>query len=164
MEQSKTRKLISDWPQNISYDNSDLTISSFYAEQSGAVKNPNSIFFNKRLLDIFLFSMAIGKNLKMRIPLRKRSRSMPTDALKPEEIWLMTAVALAEPGNDIDILTRPGEIVEICEQYANAGIPILVKLDRESISPDPLSSYQEYFKEIVSSLEKGSDVNDRISS
>jgi hypothetical protein len=78
---------------------------------------------------------------------------MPTDALKAEEIWLMTAVALAEPGSTIDILTRPVEIVNICEQYANAGIQVLMELDKGVISSDPLGPYEDHLKKLINSMD-----------
>jgi hypothetical protein len=65
------RKLVSNWPQNISYENSDPTISRFYDESHGAVNTENSIFHKKRLLDIFLFAMAIGKYEGMKMELKK---------------------------------------------------------------------------------------------
>jgi hypothetical protein len=147
------RKLVSNWPQYISYENSDPTISKFYDEALGAVTNENSIFHKKRLLEIFIFSMAIGKFEGMKMELKKKSRSMPTDALKAEEIWLMTAVALAEPGSNIDILTKPSEIVNICEQYANAGIQVLMSLDKDTITSDPLGMYEDHFKKLVDSID-----------
>lgn len=77
---------------------------------------------------------------------------MPTNALREEEIWLMTSIALAEDGSDLDILTKPEEIVKICEEYANTGINALITLDYNTSLSDPLQPYEKFFQDTLQDL------------
>lgn len=147
MSSEISKKLTLDWPPHISYDSSDERISENFSERTGFVAKRTSIFYKKRLLDIFLFALALGKRKGIRTPLKKKSQSMPTDALTEEEIWLMTSVALSEPKSDLDILTKPAEIVKICEEYANTGINDLITRDYNSSLSDPLGPYEKLLEE-----------------
>jgi hypothetical protein len=148
VEQIAKKKLIVDWPDYISYDNSNEKVSDFYDDRKGATQNPNSIFHGKRLLDIFLFAMAIGRYYDLREPLKKKSRTMPKDALKDNEVWMMTAVALAT-STTLAILTQPREIVEICEEYANGGIRTVIAMDNGGTPENWLQSYEDRLKSLL---------------
>ncbi len=143
MDSRNVKKIIVDWPEFLSYDNSDDKIKSFYSEQEGEKTKSSSIFYGKRLLDIFLLAMAIGKQSGTRTKLVNKSRSMPRSALTEEEIWMMTCVALTEEEGELKVLTEPKDIVNICEEYANTGIRKLIALDYGSSISDPLEPYEE---------------------
>jgi len=154
MSSEISKKLTLDWPENMSYDISDTPISENYSERTGFTQKRTSIFHKKRLLDIFLFALALGKQKGIRTPLKKKSQSMPTNALTEEEIWMMTCVALSEPNADLDILTKPAEIVKICEEYANTGINELITRDYNSSLSDPLGPYEKLLEENLEKLAK----------
>jgi len=147
MSSEISKKLTLDWPENISYDSSNDQISENFSERTGFVTKRISIFHKKRLLDVFLFALALGKQKGIRTPLKKKSQSMPTKALTEEEIWMMTSVALSEPKSDLDLLTKPSEIVKICEEYANTGINELITRDYNSSLSDPLGPYEKLLEE-----------------
>ena len=149
MSSEISKKLIIDWPKNMSYDTSDERISDYFSERVGVVTKRGSIFHKKRLIDVFLFAMALGKQKELRTPLAKKSLSMPTDALKEEEIWLMSSIALSEKDADLDILTTPEEIVKICEEYANTGVKSLIALDYSTSLSDPLEPYEKLMEENI---------------
>lgn len=152
MSSELSKKLTIDWPKNMSYDISDERISDYFSERVGVVTKRGSIFHKKRLIDVFLFAMALGKQKGLRTPLGKKSNSMPTDALKEEEIWLMSSVALSEKDADLDILTKPEEIVKICEEYANTGVKALIALDFSTSISDPLEPYEKLMEENLEKL------------
>lgn len=154
MSSELSKKLTIDWPKNMSYDTSDERISDYFSERVGVVTKRGSIFYKKRLIDVFLFAMALGKQKGLRTPLDKKSISMPTDALKEEEIWLMSSVALSEKESDLDILTKPEEIVKICEEYANTGVKHLIALDFGTSLSDPLEPYEKLLEENLEKLTK----------
>lgn len=143
MDSKNIKRIVADWPDDISYDSSDDKIKNYYSQSDGAVSKRSSIFHGKRLLDIFMFSLALGKNTGYRTPLNSKSKSMPKEALTEEEIWLMTCIALLEKNGDLNVLTDPREIVNICEEYANTGIRKLLSIDLGSSISDPLAPYEE---------------------
>lgn len=143
MDSRNLKKIVADWPEFISYDNSDDKIKNFYSEHEGEKSKKSSIFYKKRLLDIFLLAMAIGKQSGGgRTKLVSKSRTMPRDALTEEEIWMMTCVAFEEKEGDLNVLSDPKELVNICEEYANTGIRKLMALDYGSSITDPMEPYE----------------------
>ena len=128
---SKIRRLVSDWPEHISYDKNNSDVSSYYDKYKGYPTNPESFFYNKRHLDIFIYAMSIGKHYGKKSKLKDRSNSLPVDALKEDEIWLMIATALSESDTNLEILKDGKKIVQICEEYANAGITYLIDTDKQ---------------------------------
>lgn len=152
MSTETSKKLTVDWPDLVSYDLSNDRIASYYSDREGVTRKRGSIFYDKRLLDVFLVAMAIGKQKGYRTKLEKKSRSMPTNALREEEIWLMTSIALAEENSDLDILTKPEEIVKICEEYANTGINTLITLDYNTSLSDPLQPYEKFFEDTLQEI------------
>lgn len=147
MDSTIIKQITADWPPNLSYDKSDEKIRAFYSESDGATKRKGSIFYGKNLLDIFILAMAIGKySSGVGTKLKSKSSSMPVKSLREEDMWLMVCVALTEGKNDIDIFTRPKDIVTICEQYANTGIKKLIAIDARASAADPLGPYEELLK------------------
>jgi len=152
MSSDISKKLTVDWPKNMSYDISDQRTADYVSERVGVVTKRGSIFYKKRLLDVFLFAMAKGKQKGLRTPLTKKSNSMPTDALKEEEIWLMSSIALSEKNSDLDILTKPEEIIKICEEYANTGVKDLIAIDFSTSISDPLEPYEKLMEDNLEKL------------
>jgi hypothetical protein len=155
MDSRNLKKIVADWPEFLSYDNSDEKIKSFYSEHAGEKTKKSSIFYEKRLLDIFLLAMAIGKQSGGgRLKLASKSRTMPRNALTEEEIWIMTCVAFEEKEGDLNVLSDPKELVNICEEYANAGIRKLMALDYGSSITDPLEQYENLLTKNLDKLIK----------
>ena len=73
--------------------------------------------------NIFMLATFIGYQQNERIPLKNKVDIFTWDVLSREEenISLLLALALAETG-DIEILIDKGRILDIAEEYANAGI------------------------------------------
>lgn len=149
-----TKSLLEGWPQNISYNKNNNNIADYYSKEDGAVRQDISMFFGKRLLDIFIFAMAVGKNRGAytpwtELPKGSKSMTMPTDALREEEIWLMTCVAISHDKNGIEIIKEPHKIVEICEGYANGGISLLMSWDK---SIRPTEKFEEEFETLLENV------------
>lgn len=154
MDSTIIKQITADWPGNLSYDKSDDKIKAFYSESEGATTKRGSIFFGKRLLDIFIFAMALGKQSGVRTPLKSKSQTMPVTSLRQDEVWLMTCVALVEPKSDLDIFAKPKDIVTICEEYANTGIKRLIAIDARASPSDPLGPYEELLEKHLQKLKQ----------
>ncbi len=130
----KSRRLIADWPDYLSYDKSDKQVVDYFNSESGAIKRSESFFYEKHLSDIFLYAMAIGKTLDERKPLKQRSISIPKSVFLEDEVWVMISVAMSTKEADLHTLEnqKEKEIARICEEYANAGIYRLIALDRQT--------------------------------
>ena len=68
---------------------------------------------------IFCMAYAVAKGFKPNKP-PGSGGSMPASAFKSEMRNFMKAVAITHE-NDLDIITKPNEVVKICEGYAYAG-------------------------------------------
>lgn len=156
----KATELISNWPDKISYpsgsEESWGKVATFYSQKDGAISQPGSIFFNKdektRLLQIFITSMCIGKNRENFLPWDslkgvKPQANMPKSALKEDEIWLMTSIAISHHGST-DVVNDPKQIVAICEGYANGGISLLMSWD----SKKTLDEYEKELSDLIKKL------------
>lgn len=73
--------------------------------------------------NVFMLAIFIGYQQDKRIPLTNKVDIFSWDVLSNDEESksLVYALALAEEG-DIEILTDKGKILDIAEEYANAGI------------------------------------------
>ena len=149
-----------DFP-DVAYDKGDQEFySSLVAEDS------SSIFKKKERVDVFMYAMALGFNAKKRLPLVKRVPNLNPSAISGEERWLMRSIAVADT-EDLDIIIKDHhtKVIEIAEEYANAGIKIL----REMIERSTLESEKEVefqsalyaqIKKMGLGKEKNEDSND----
>lgn len=144
MSNKASRRLQADWPPYMSYDKSNNEVEQFYSTINGKIRERSSIFFDKRQIDIFLLAMAVGKSMETRKPMKNASKSIRRDALIEEEVWMMCSVALAEE-NRLDVLADGDKVVRICEEYANAGIEVLISLDRQTGETEPYEEFLEKF-------------------
>ena len=87
-------------------------------ELTSAVWSP---FNGQDMAKVFIFCMAyaVAKGFKPNKP-PGSGGSMPASAFKSEMRNFMKAVAITHE-NDLDIITKPKEVVKICEGYAYAG-------------------------------------------
>ena len=123
-----------DFP-DVAYDKND---QEFYA--SLVAEDSSSIFKNRTRVDVFMYAMALGFNAKKRLPLEKKAANLNPSAISGDMRWLMRSVAVADT-EDLDIIIKDHhtKVIEIAEEYANAGIKIL----REMIERSTLESEKE---------------------
>lgn len=152
-----TKRILVGWPGKIGYDDSDEKVAAFYAKLSGTTTSKTSMFAKKKLVDIFIYAMALGKHAGIKQDYKKRSdRKDSIDveyfASQPEYVWMMISTALEETDGDITIFEKPEKIVEICEQYANYGIKLLIEMENKITTRDPYIGYEEKFEELLKNL------------
>ena len=123
-----------DFP-DVAYDKND---QEFYA--SLVAEDSSSIFKNRTRVDVFMYAMALGFNAKKRLPLEKKAANLNPSAISGDMRWLMRSVAVADT-EDLDVIVKDHhtKVIEIAEEYANAGIKIL----REMIEKSTLESEKE---------------------
>jgi len=93
---------------------------------SELVDNKLSPFHNKTMKEVFLYAMGIGLRNGKRIPLKKKTQAIPLTSFTPSDIALIEAIAISEKGTvDMLFADKAKEILDIAEEYANAGIDIL---------------------------------------
>ncbi len=163
MSESKTKidisakKLTAGWPK-VGYDGENDKIRDFYSRASGKTKNRTSFFASKKLADIFIFSMALGKKENIKKPYDKKSdRKDSIDfeyiAQNPDYLWMMIAIAIEESGGDLEIFRDPQtRIINVCEEYANHGIELLMDIESRNSASDRYAGYEERFKDLLEEL------------
>ena len=151
------RQLTAVWPK-VGYDGEDDAIRNFYSKNIGKTKDRTSFFASKKLADIFIFAMTLGKNEGVRKPYeKKKDRKDSIDfeyiSQQPEYLWMMIAVAIEESDGDLGIFKDPQtRIIDVCEEYANYGIELLMNMEKESTATDPYAGYEKKFRELLSNL------------
>lgn len=73
----------------------------------------------------FLFALAFGFRNKVKRPLESKEGFFLIKDLHPEDEALLNAVALYDTGNP-EVLSDRKEVFKIAEEYAHAGIKLLV--------------------------------------
>lgn len=158
------RKISAGWPK-VGYDgNENKKTVGFYARSSGATKDRTSMFAKKKLADIFIYAMTLGKNAGLKQDYTKKSdRRDSIDieyiATHPEYLWMMISVALEEAEKNgeepLKIFDDPREkILGVCEQYANYGIELLIDMSEKASVSDPHIGYEEKFEELLNRMKQ----------
>ncbi len=153
------RKISAGWPK-VGYDgNENNKALQFYARKSGKTKERRSMFVGKKLADIFIYAMALGKHAGLKEDYgkqgdRRDSIDMEYIAIHPEYLWMMLSVALEEAKNNgenpLEIFDDPrNKIIGVCEQYANYGIKLLISMDEGASTADPYKDYEEKLEELL---------------
>lgn len=101
----------------------------------------SSFFYKYDYTKIFLAAMALGYIKNERQPLKKRSRTIPTNHFTLEERWMIISVALDQE-KDISILKNEAKILTMAEEYANTGIKYLRSIQEEGILTNPIESFE----------------------
>lgn len=98
----------------------DASVHDFYKELTTSKSAEESPFLTMK--DLFMLAASIGFRTQQRKPLGKREQpfhySVFTEA---EDLPILKAMAIATTG-DVSVLADPDQIVQIAEEYANAGI------------------------------------------
>ena len=149
-----------DFP-DVAYDKND---QEFYA--SLVAEDSSSIFKNRTRVDVFMYAMALGFNAKKRLPLEKKAANLNPSAISGDMRWLMRSVAVADT-EDLDIIIKDHhtKVIEIAEEYANAGIKILREMiERSTLESEKEVEFQsalyEQIKKMGLGKEKNEDSND----
>jgi len=148
------KKIVAGWPK-VGYDGSNSKVLSFYTKTSRKIKTRTSMFEHKRLVDIFIFAMTLGKNAGIKKPYAKKSARRETldmeyFATQPEHLWMMIAIAIEESNGDLTIFQYPKEkIIDVCEQYANYGIDLLMDMEEDASTSEPFLGYERKFEELL---------------
>jgi len=120
-------------------------------------KSARSPFKGMELKKIFLYSVAIGYYKNKRSPLEKPLHDLFQAArtLTPEEEWFIKSIAIKTAG-DLSILSNERKVLNIAEEFANAGILILHDIIFTKGSGEPL---MKLLNEIYDVLQRGHNVN-----
>ena len=74
-------------------------------------------------------------------------------ARDPEYLWMMLATALTESKDENGEPTldafEPKNVLKICQEYANAGIHELMKMEATTGRQDPFKAYDEKLVELL---------------
>jgi len=98
----------------------------------------------------FLFAMAFGFINKVSNPIKTRENFFLTKDLKPDDEALMDSVALFKEKN-IEILAKTEDVYKIAEEYAHAGIKLIVdKIGSVSFG----NFWKQFEKELHESYDK----------
>jgi len=82
------------------------------------------MFEKRQKKELFLTAMAIGWKNEARIPMGKRQEFVRMEYLRPEDEALIYAVAIS--AESVDVLADPLKVMQIAEEYAHGGIPLLI--------------------------------------
>ena len=158
-----SRQISAGWPK-VGYDKGRDEVIGFYIKSEGATKKNTSFFEKKRLTDIFIHAMAIGKYAGITKEYDKKSDRKDTIDMEyiagtPEYLWMMISIALVEAKkNDedpLEIFEDPrNKILAVCERYANYGINLLINQDKEATSDNPFSGYERKFEQILDDMKE----------
>ena len=100
----------------------------------------------------FLFALGLGFNNGLRRPLGKREGFFLTKDMRSEDEALLNAVA-AYDAESLQVLSKKSEVFKIAEEYAHAGIRLLVdKIEATqhgSFEKRLEKELQEMYKEIA---------------
>lgn len=126
----------------------EASVHDFYKQLTTAKNAEESPFLTMK--DLFMLAACIGFQMKQSKPLGRREQpfhySVFTEA---EDIPILKAIAIANTG-DVAVLSEPERIVEIAEQYANAGIHEIRSVVAENAG-QPLWNLVEAIRQSASS-------------
>ena len=152
------KKIVAGWPK-VGYDMENDAVRNFYSKYDGETKKRKSFFASKRLVDIFIFAMTLGKNAGIRKPYanKKDRRGGSIDieyiATNPEYLWMMFAIAIEESNGALEIFHDPQtRIIDICEEYANYGINLLITMENDGTANDPDLGYENKINSLLKNL------------
>ena len=152
----------------VAYDGAREDVAEFYNKVSGQKGKRGSFFEGKKLTDIFIYSMCLGKfefgqlefqkNKAGKLDIRKNI-DLEYFNNQPEYVWMMVAIALDETRDKngkptMDIFKEPKKIIDICEKYANGGIGELIRIAEDFGSDDMFRGYAKKLRELIGKKSK----------
>lgn len=99
------------------------------------VKEESSPFYGKDKTLVFITAAALGFNEKKKSSLTgDRQDLFVVNLLKDkEQLWIMKSIAISADG--VDVLKELKKVTQICEEYANEGIHILMDIYNSEVDP-----------------------------
>ena len=128
-----------------------LSIEKLDRRSYEKLRDENFFVKNNRNKDLFLFAVAMGVYYNESKEIGKREGYILEDRLDPEDHALLKAVALYHT-KDIGVLKSQQQVFKIAEEYANAGIKIIVDELESAQYGDFNRRMEEKLHEIISSL------------
>jgi len=108
-------------------------------------KSTDSFLYKEEFTKIFTLAMVLGYSKGEPKPLKDPERSnIPTSVFTTDEKWLMISIYMAIKNKKIDALYDANEILNNAEEYANAGLPHLWILYKNS--KNPVEDLEEEFR------------------
>ena len=155
------RILLSFGTLKVAYDGNVPGVSDFYSKFKGQTRERTSFFSGATDKDIFILAMCLGKKKGIKNEFVKENGKTDIKdhidveyfARDPEYLWMMLATALTESKDENDEPTldafEPKNVLKICQEYANAGIHELMKMEATTGRQDPFKAYDEKLVEIL---------------
>ena len=155
------RILLSFGTLKVAYDGNVPGVSDFYSKFKGQTRERTSFFSGATDKDIFILAMCLGKKNGIRNEFVKEDGKTDIKdhidveyfARDPEYLWMMLATALTESKDENGEPTldafEPKNVLKICQEYANAGIHELMKMEATTGRQDPFKAYDEKLVEIL---------------
>ena len=155
------RILLSFGTLKVAYDGNVPGVSDFYSKFKGQTRERTSFFSGATDKDIFILAMCLGKKKGIRNEFVKEDGKTDIKAhidveyfaRDPEYLWMMLATALTESKDENGEPTldafEPKNVLKICQEYANAGIHELMKMEATTGRQDPFKAYDEKLVEIL---------------
>lgn len=112
-----------------------------YDKENGSIYdklkiNSKSFFYQSTMAKIFITAMAVGISKDHRITLKNKVPNIHTDVFTDDEKWMIIAAFMNERSElGEKALFEPDAILDLAEEYANAGIKHLDLLYEESTEP-----------------------------
>ena len=92
--------------------------------------NSKSFFYQSTFAKIFITAMALGLAKDHKTELKKKIPNVYTDVWTDEEKWIIISAFM-----NVKALFEPNGILDLAEEYANAGIKYLDLLYEQSTEP-----------------------------
>ena len=157
------RILLSFGTLKVAYDGNIPEVVEFYSKFKGKTRDRTSFFSGATDKDIFIYAMCLGKKNGLKNDFVKNEDGkvdmrdhidVEYFARDPEYLWMMLATALTETRDtETDEPTldafEPKNVLKICQEYANAGIHELMKMEKSTGKKDPFKAYDEKLSELL---------------
>lgn len=109
-----------------------------------------SPFHGADFKDVFVYAAAYGYRNGLRKEIEKPQPNIPLSAIRPEDLWLLRAIAIADAGS-LDILREPKQAYTIVEEYANGA---LESIYLEVFGGRPGEPYKRMVQDVLEEFEQ----------
>ena len=154
--------LLSFGTSKVAYDGNIPEVVEFYSKFKGQTRERTSFCSGATDKDIFIFAMCLGKKKGLKNEFIKIDGKVDIRdhidveyfARDPEYFWMMLATALTETrdpetGEPTLDAFEAKNVLKICQEYANAGIHELIKMEKTTGRQDPFKAYDEKLSELL---------------
>jgi len=106
------------------------------------------LFKDKNLKEKFIYALTLGYKNNISVPIKLKEGLFYTKDLSENDEALLSALAIYTSEKGIDILIDKAEIYKIAEEYAHAGIRLLI----DNIDSTPYGSYEKIVEKELSEI------------